>query len=75
MTEKTFGRCRCIDRPTSGLIKGEIYVYEKHRSYVKISSIDGLFLSNIIAFLFDSYFIDLGEEREVKLSSILYEKV
>ena len=72
MTEKILGRCRCINKPTGRFTKGEIYLYEKFLAYVRLSSsVDGVFISNIFAHGFDSYFIDLSEERDDKLNNIL----
>lgn len=64
------GYCRCISIPTTSFQKNEIYYYEKFDLYNRISKGDE-FLQNISNHVFDSYFIDLQKERDIKLDKIL----
>jgi len=78
------GSCRCLlsyswrDAGTDySIICNDIYLYSKvparknHVAYTVIYSIRGEWLKNAGKNFFNKYFIDLQEERDIKLDQIL----
>ena len=71
------GLCRCINPPKHRFIKGELYNYIMWSGEIKSTQREifglyknGVFIRNI-TYNFAEYFIDILEEREIKLKNIL----
>jgi len=72
--EEMTGSCKCLIVPTTSFKKNGIYMYKKyygiHNEYVSFF-VGSEFIQNLPMKHFENHFIDLQEERDIKLDQIL----
>ena len=65
--------CRCISQPTGSFKVGETYIYTKFgtEGWCEFRTLKREFIQNMDSVRFSKYFVDLAEERDLKLGSLL----